>query len=375
MSTALALHPSVLFISLLTTAALCVVWLMPPAATVPGTVVIASPQPQIGALALSSRYVAWTASPLCSTTNRCIPHTLYLYTRPVDTLRAIASSAYGANGAIYNAHVSDTWLLYLDTGIAGQPPSLIWSLVARSLSGTQTSYVLAHSSSNDAAGLQPDLWVYGHMAAWIGYTRRDGASVTSTLYLTNLQTRQTTVVARINSPFIFVSPRLDATHIIWEQDSFAPDSPQAQVIGTTYPRLHPQVLSGFQMASQPALYDDFVVWKSGPSFAPGRLFIYRWRTHLTTPVAAPLDDQAFSPVVGDGFIAWSSGSAAPLLVATHLTDRTVEVHTLSVTQPHVLYGQPVADGRTLAWSYMLNAGTGARQAPAVGYVVLGTQSS
>ncbi len=308
---------------------------------------------------MSSQYIAWTATKFCSGAESladCAPQAVYLYDMRGHRISVAGRTVYGTTGAIYHYHVSDRWLVYLDTGVINSPPQLKWRIEVVDLV-THHAYVLAQSTITSGAGEPPDLSLAGSTLVWTSGQMMTGGRIVSNISETDLTTRHTHMLAQTSTPFSFSFPSTDGQHAVWERDDYANGRASSTVmgidLGTTKAPL--RVLSGLMFASEPAVYGDMVIWKSGPGFAPGQILLGSWTNSSIAPRQLTSGrPQADSPVIGDGFVAWATGSTGIIMLHDLHTGRT---RTVGVPSASVVYGFPTAAGSMLAYSYMTGVPT------------------
>jgi hypothetical protein len=356
-------------------------WLASPAAVNQGimaavpagatAITISSPLPQVGSLSVSARYVAWTATKVCTggeAPEQCAPRVLYLYDIVKGQLRVAARTRLGATGAIYHYHVSDHWLVYLDTGVGNAPSALTWRIEVVDLATGRTS-LLARSVDTDMTAVPPDLSLAGATLVWTSAHPVGEGHVECVVSVTNLATGATRVVARTTTPYTFSFPDTDGRHAVWEQDDYTSAQPSSRILGTdiTAPQPAVRVLSGEGFASQPAVRGDAVVWKAGPGFAPGQIMLASWAGGAPPRLISGPAATAFSPVIGDSFVAWATGATGKVTIYDLRTGRVLSP---GGVQRDWIFGFPTANGAWLGYTYMTGVPPEHSSTPPRGYITL-----
>jgi len=321
----------------------------------PAAITITSPLPQVGEVSASARYVAWTATQMCTgqmASAGCSPQAIYLYDLQKRVISVAARTIYGQTGAIYHYHVTDRWLAYLDTGLHGSPAVGAWRIVALNLT-TQRSIVVAQSSRADTVTVPPDLALAGANLVWTSGHEQAPGKVRSSIAVTDLRTGRTRPLASTISPFSYSFPDTDGMHVVWERDDFTSAQPSSAIVGLDLDQATstPRVLSGSlaTLASQPTVSGMRVAWKSGPGFAPGAIMLSTWDSRAAPRQISRQGEAAFSPAIGDDFVAWSTGSTGRVNIYTLRTKRMLLP---SGSQADWIYGFPTTAGHWLAYSYM-----------------------
>jgi hypothetical protein len=335
------------------------------------TITIASPLPQVGTLSASARYVAWTATKLCSgdvSAQDCSPQVLYLYDLMTGQLRVAARTAFGATGAIYHYNVSDRWLVYLDTGIRSSPSVLAWRIVVMDLL-TGKATALAQSSDADVVAVPPDLSLAGSTLVWTSGHPLGVNRVESVVSVTDLATRSTRVVARTATPYSFSFPSTDGRRVVWEQDDYTSAHPSSRILGTDLggPLFDVHVLSRGTFASEPAVRGDGVVWKSGPGYSAGQIMLSSWPGTAAPQLLSGLEANAVSPVIGDGFVAWATGSAGRVTIYDLRSGRLLSP---GGTRRGWIYGFPTAVDSWVGYPYMTGVPRSPSGGPPRGFITL-----